>query len=109
MTAKNEKFAVIETGGKQYLVKPGSVVRVERIGKPGKGDTVHFDKVLLSADKDKIKLGNPYLKDAKISGKWVKEMKGKKITHLRYRSKTRHAVKKGHRQIFTEVVIGDFN
>ena len=74
MTAKNEKFAVIETGGKQYLVKPGSVVRVERIGKPGKGDTVHFDKVLLSADKDKIKLGNPYLKDAKISGKWVKKL-----------------------------------
>jgi large subunit ribosomal protein L21 len=105
---KIEKFAVIETGGKQYLVKPGSIVRVERIEKPKKRDTIHFDKILLLMDGKEIKIGNPYIKGAKISGKLLKEGKAKKITHLRYRHKTRHAVKKGHRQIFSEIKIEDF-
>jgi large subunit ribosomal protein L21 len=102
------KFAVIETGGKQYLVKPGIVIRIERIEKPKRGDTVHFDKVLLLADKDGVKFGEPYIKNAKIPGKLLREGRNEKITHLRYHSKTRHAVKKGHRQIYSEVSIGDF-
>ncbi len=102
------KFAVLETGGKQYLVKPSSIIRIERIEKPKKGDSVNFDKVLLLGDEKDVKLGDPYIKGAKIPGKLVKEGRYKKITHLRYHSKTRHQTKKGHRQIFTEVVIGDF-
>lgn len=105
---EKNKIAVIETGGKQYLVKPGSIIRVEKIEKPKRGETVHFDKVLLLADKDGIKFGEPYIKAAKIDGKLLKEGRYKKITHLRYHSKTRHAVKKGHRQIFSEVAIGEF-
>lgn len=103
-----DKFAVIETGGKQYLVKPGSVVRVERLEKPKKGDSIHFDKVLLLGGEGEVKLGDPYIKGAKIPGKFIKEGKGKKIINLRYHSKTRHHIKKGHRQIFTEVAIGEF-
>lgn len=103
-----KSFAVIETGGKQYLVKPGSIVRIERIEKPKRGDTVHFDKVLLLEGEAETKLGDPYIKNAKISGKLLREGRNKKITHLRYHSKTRHAVKKGHRQIYSEVVIGEF-
>ncbi len=102
------KFAVIETGGKQYLVKPGSIIRIERIEKPKKGDAVNFDKILLLMDGKEIKIGNPYIKSAKIAGKLLKEGRAKKITHLRYRRKTRHATKKGHRQIFSEVAIGEF-
>jgi large subunit ribosomal protein L21 len=112
------KFAVIETGGKQYLVRPNSVIRIERIEKPKRGDAVHFDKVLLVVEeginpltKDfggRVKLGDPYIKSAKIDGKLLKEGRYKKITHLRYHSKTRHAVKKGHRQVFSEIQIGDF-
>jgi large subunit ribosomal protein L21 len=64
--------------------------------------------VLLIGDGGKAKLGDPYIKGAKISGKLLKEGKAKKITHLRYRHKTRHAVKKGHRQIFSEIKIEDF-
>lgn len=105
---EKNKFAVIETGGKQYLVKPGSIIRIERIEKPKRGDTVHFDKVLLFADKDGIKFGEPYIKSARILGKLLREGRNKKITHLRYHSKTRHQIKKGHRQIFTEVAIGEF-
>ena len=105
---KKSSFAVIETGGKQYLLKSGSVIRVEKLSKPEKGDTVSFDKVLLMSKEDEVKLGNPYIKDAKISGKWMEEGKGKKITHLKYHSKTRYQKKKGHRQIYTEVAIGEF-
>lgn len=72
------KIAVIETGGKQYLVKPGSVIRVERIEKPKRGDTIHFDKVLLLSAGEELKLGNPYIKGAKISGKLLGEEKGRK-------------------------------
>ncbi len=106
MTKKT--FAVIETGGKQYLVKPGDIIRIERIEKPSKGDIVHFDKVLLLVKEGEIKLGNPYLKAAKIGGKLLKEGRFKKITHLRYHSKTRQQRRKGHRQIYTEVKIEEF-
>jgi large subunit ribosomal protein L21 len=81
---------------------------VERIEKPKRGDSVHFDKVLLMKGEGEVKLGDPYIKGAKIPGKWMREIRGKKITHLRYHAKTRHAVKKGHRQIFSEIKIEDF-
>jgi len=103
-----EKFAVIETGGKQYLVKPGSVIRIEKIEKPLKGDTIHFDKVLLLGGEGETKLGDPYIKGAKIPGKFIKEGRSKKIINLRYHSKTRQQRRKGHRQIFSEVAIGEF-
>ncbi len=114
-----DKLAVIETGGKQYLVKPGDIIRIEKIEKPLKGDTIHFDKVLLLGDEGEVnphtkdfgegvKLGDSYIKGAKIPGKFIKEGKGKKIINLRYHSKTRQQRRKGHRQIFSEVAIGEF-
>ncbi len=105
---KKIRFAVIETGGKQYLVKPGDKIRIEKIEKPADSSVIYFDKVLLIAAEAEIKLGNPYIKDAKIAGEWMKEGKGKKITHLRYHSKTRYTKKSGHRQIFNEIQIGEF-
>ena len=105
---KIAKLAVIETGGKQYLVKPGSVIRIEKIEKPKKGDAVSFDKVLLLVDGKEIKIGNPFIKGAKIAGKLIKEGRTDKITNLRYHSKTRYTKKHGHRQFFSEVKIEDF-
>lgn len=102
------KFAVVETGGKQYLVKPGSIVRVERLEQPKNGDSIHFDKVLLLKGEGEIKLGDSYIKAAKIDGKLLKEGRYKKITNLRYHSKTRYTKKHGHRQVFSEVAIGEF-
>jgi len=107
-TIQSKSFAVIETGGKQYLVKPGNVIRIEKMQKSGKGDAVVFDKVLLMGGESEVKIGDPYIKSAKISGKWLKEGRNKKITHLRYHSKTRYQKKSGHRQIYTLVSIGDF-
>jgi len=59
-------IAVIETGGKQYLIKPGTVISVEKIAKAKEGEKLSFDKVLLTADGDKINLGKPYIEGATI-------------------------------------------
>ena len=102
------KFAVIQTGGKQYLVKPGDTIKIEKLPKPEKeGGLLYFNDVLLMADGDKVQIGKPFLKDAKVSAELLKEGRLKKISILRYKSKTRYKKKKGHRQMYTEVKIKD--
>ncbi|MBU1092041.1 50S ribosomal protein L21 [Patescibacteria group bacterium] len=101
-------FAVIETGGKQHLVQPGDKIRVEKLEKPQKGDVLVFESVLLVSKKGKLEIGNPYVKGAKIKGKWLAEIRDKKIKNVRYKSKTRQYRRQGHRQIHTQVLIGDF-
>ena len=111
MKTKNKKqgsMAVIETGGKQYLVKPGDVIRVEKIKKPEKDNDIFFEKILLLVKGGEINIGTPYLEKTKIPAKWLREIKGKKISHIRYHPKTRHIRRKGHRQTFSEVAIGNF-
>ncbi len=112
-----DKIAVIETGGKQYLIKPKDIIRIERIKKPkrglvrkatAEGDTIHFDKVLLLVNGGEVKIGDPYIKSMKIDGKWMAEEKGKHIVHLKYHSKTRQQTRKGHRQIHAKIAIGEF-
>lgn len=105
---ESDKFAVIETGGKQYLVKPGDRLKVERLAKSGEETVVSFDKVLLMSGDGEVSIGQPYIQDAKIGAEWLGEKKGKKITMMRYKSKTRRHRKKGHRQIYTSVAIGEF-
>jgi large subunit ribosomal protein L21 len=102
-------LAVIQTGGKQYLVKEGDSLRVEKIKNIGKDGSITFDKVLFLAD-DKsaeggVKIGAPYIEGAKVLAKSEGEMRGKKITVLRYKSKTRYRKKKGHRQTYTKIKI----
>lgn len=103
-----DNFAVIETGGKQYLVRTGEKLKIEKIKKPAKGSIVSFDKVLLVVKGDDVKIGTPYVSGARIKGKWLAEKRAKKITIVRYKSKTRQSRKKGHRQAYTEVLISDF-
>ena len=105
---EGDKFAIIETGGKQYLVKPGDKLRVERIAKSGEETSISFDKVLLMSKGDEVSIGQPYIQDAKITAEWLNEKKGKKVTMMRYKSKTRRHRKKGHRQTYTSVAIGEF-
>lgn len=105
---KTAGFAVIETGGKQYLVRPGDKIKVEKLEKPEKGTVLNFDKVLLLVKGDDVKIGKPYLVGVKIKGEWQAEKRAKKITMVRYKSKTRRYRKQGHRQTYTEVIISDF-
>ncbi|MDP3785027.1 MAG: 50S ribosomal protein L21 [bacterium] len=97
-------FAVIKTGGKQYLVKPNQKLRIEKIPKPAKGE-VNFDEILALGEEGKIEIGTPFLKSAKVKAEWLSEGKGDKVIVARYHSKTRYRKLKGHRQPFTEVLI----
>ena len=97
-------FAVIQTGGKQYKISPEQKIKIEKV--EGDKDAVFvFDKVLLVADADKIKIGAPYVDGAKAEGIILKQARDRKKIVFKYHSKTRYRKKKGHRQHFTEVKI----
>jgi len=97
------KLAVIKTGGKQYIVKEGDRLKVEKINAP-EGDNFDFDNVLLIADKE-LSIGAPFVDGAKVSAKVLKQGRTRKIVVFHYHSKTRYKKKAGHRQHFTEVEI----
>ena len=95
-------FAVIKTGGKQYKVAEGDVLRVEKLETDGK--EVVFDNVLLVANGE-VKVGKPVVSGANVSAKVIEEGKGDKKMVFRYKSKTRQHKKKGHRQPYTKIQI----
>lgn len=97
------QFAVIETGGKQYKVQPGTKIKVEKL--PTEGESFVFDKVLLVGEGEKVEIGKPYLQGAKVEAKVLRQARARKVIVFRYKSKTRQRKKKGHRQHFTEVEI----
>lgn len=97
-------LAVIKTGGKQYLVSPGQKIKIEKLEIP-EGEEVIFDQVLLLEKGKKVEIGTPFIKDAKVIGKVLKQGKVKKVIVFKYKSKTRYKKKKGHRQPFTQVEI----
>ena len=92
--------AVIETGGKQYLVEEGSVIYVEKLESEA-GEKVSFDKVLMVNDK----VGCPYLTGAVVTGEVVKHGKNKKIIVYKYNAKKNYRRKQGHRQPYTKIEI----
>ena len=97
-------YAVIETGGKQYKVSEGDVIFVEKLTAE-EGSDVAFDKVLVCGDGSNVQVGSPMLNGAKVTGKVVKNGKGKKITVLTYKPKKNKKRKMGHRQPYTKVEI----
>ncbi|GAB4115906.1 MAG: 50S ribosomal protein L21 [Candidatus Caldatribacteriota bacterium] len=96
--------AVIATGGKQYWVKEGDIIKVEKI-KQEKGEIVEFDQVLMVNKDGEYIVGQPLVEKAKVSGKVIRQGKAKKIIVFKYKAKTRYRKKTGHRQPFTEVLI----
>lgn len=96
--------AVIKTGGKQYLVKEGEKIKIEKIEKK-EGEEVEFKEVLFLEKDGKVKIGKPLVEGAKVLGKVLKQGRSKKIIVFKYKPKTRYRKKKGHRQPFTEVLI----
>ena len=97
-------YAVLATGGKQYKVSEGDVIYVEKLAGEA-GDEVVFDKIL-AVGGDKVIAGTPYIDGATVTGKIVKQGKGKKVTVFTYRPKKDSKRKMGHRQLFTKVEIG---
>ncbi|MGC8851541.1 MAG: 50S ribosomal protein L21 [Minisyncoccia bacterium] len=99
-------IAVIETGGKQYLITPQQQIKIEKIKGAQEGDEITFDKVLLLVDdENNIKIGKPYLDGIKVVAKVEKVGRDKKIIVFRYHSKTRYHKKKGHRQPYMKAKI----
>ncbi len=101
-------FAVIETGGKQYKVAPGQKIKVEKLAVE-KGAEFVFDKVLLTANDDKIELGKPYVEGKKVEAKVLGQGKADKVIVFKYKNKTRQMKRKGHRQPYTELEIVGIN
>ena len=96
--------AVIATGGKQYLVKEGDIIRIEKINLE-KGKNVKFDQVLMVDKNGEYLIGRPLVEKAKVTGKILSQDKEKKIVVFKYKSKKNYRKKTGHRQPYTEILI----
>lgn len=101
-------YAVIETGGKQYKVSQGDVIRVEKLAAEPNQEVV-FDRVLLVGEGADVKIGNPVVAGAVVRGRVLGHGKAKKILVFRYKPKKNQRVRRGHRQQFTAVLIESVN
>lgn len=97
-------LAVIKTGGKQYLVKPGDKIKIEKLNKKDNEEVI-FDEVLLLERNKKLSIGNPFVKNATVQAKVLETKKGKKVIAFKYSPKKRYKLTKGHRQFYTLVEI----
>jgi len=97
-------FAVIKTGGKQYIVRPGDRLKVEKID-GNVGDTVEIAEVLLVNDEKDVKVGTPYVEGAKVVASIVEQGKAPKVIVFKKKAKKGYKRKKGHRQYYTVIEI----
>lgn len=97
-------YAVIKTGGKQYRVEEGQVIRVETL-RAEAGESVDFSEVLMVANGDDIKIGAPVVEGAKVSGKVLEHGRHKKIEIIKFKRRKHHMKRQGHRQNYTAVRI----
>lgn len=97
-------FAIIKTGGKQYWVKPGDVVEIERL-KEQEGHAVEFREVLLVDDGTQTLLGTPYLDKAVVRAEIIEEFKDDKVVVFKKKRRKQYKKKRGHRQVKTRVKI----
>jgi large subunit ribosomal protein L21 len=100
-------YAIIATGGKQYTVSEGDIIKVEKLGVEA-GDTVTFDQVLF-VNNGEAKVGDPTVAGASVTASVVKEARDKKVIVYKYKRKTGYHKKNGHRQSFTQVKIEKIN
>ena len=98
------KIAIVQTGGKQYVVGKDTLLTIETV-KGAKDGKLTFDKVLFTDDGKEMKVGTPYLAGAKVSAEIIEEGRAPKVVVLRYRQKSRYKKAKGHRQPFAKVKI----
>jgi large subunit ribosomal protein L21 len=103
---ESKEFAVIFTGGKQYKVAVGDVIKVEKIdGEFKPGDKIIFDQVLLVDNGTDTTIGTPYILNAKVESLFQKLGKAKTVSVVKYKQKSRYLKRNGHRQPFVEVKI----
>lgn len=101
-------YAVIKSGGKQYRVQEGQILKLEKIEVPT-GETLNFDEVLLVSDGEKIQVGAPLVDGAKVSAEVLAHGRGEKIRIIKFRRRKHHMKRQGHRQWYTAVRITGIN
>jgi len=98
-------YAIVETGGKQYKVAPGEIIKVEKI-EGERGQAVELDKVLVVAGDKQVNVGTPYVENAKVKAVIEEQGKDNKIIVFKYKNKRKQSRRKyGHRQLFTTLRI----
>ncbi len=103
-TANKDAFAVIATGGKQYVVSVGDTLTVELLGDHKEGDKVEFDTVLMTDDGSSAKVGTPHTGTV-VKATYLGEKKGPKLTIVRYKAKSNRDRRLGHRQHYAEIKV----
>jgi large subunit ribosomal protein L21 len=98
------KYAIIESGGKQFKAVEGGTIEVDRLPL-GVGDQLKMDGVLLFADGDNVSVGSPLVSGASVAATVLEHVKGPKVVVFRYRPKKRYRVKTGHRQQYTRLQV----
>ena len=97
-------YAIVKSGGKQYRIQEGDVLRVEK--RPGDvGSSISFDEILMFSDGENAKIGEPFLENISVQGHIVEQGKAKKIIVFKYKRRKRYRRKQGHRQQFTAIKI----
>jgi large subunit ribosomal protein L21 len=97
-------YAVVETGGKQYMVAPGDTIEVERLpDRPG--EPIEIERVLFYSDGDDVRCGNPTLANVRVIGNVVSQIRGDKIVIATYKRRKGARRKKGHRQQLTRIEV----
>jgi large subunit ribosomal protein L21 len=101
-------YAIIRTGGKQYQVSTGERLRVEKID-GNVGDSVELSEVLMVGDGEDVKIGQPTLEGAKVIARIVEQGKARKVLVFKKKRRKGYRVKRGHRQLFTALEIGEIS
>ncbi|NCF83634.1 MAG: 50S ribosomal protein L21 [Proteobacteria bacterium] len=97
-------YAVIKTGGKQYRVREGDTLRIEKLAAEA-GAKVQFDQILMVGEGDKVSVGTPYLSGSQVSATVISQGRGEKIKVVKFKRRKNYLRRNGHRQSFTEVEI----
>ncbi|HHX92827.1 MAG TPA: 50S ribosomal protein L21 [Clostridiales bacterium] len=97
-------YAIVETGGKQFRVSKGDVIRVEKLA-VAEGDSIALDQVMMLQSEAGTVIGNPYIDGASVNARVVENGKSKKVIIYKYKAKKNYRKKQGHRQPFTELEI----
>lgn len=103
------KYAIVQTSGKQYFLKPGEWYDVDFIKTGEIGDFIYLNKILFFRNENKIQLGHPFLLNSQIPAKIIQQVKGPKITVLKTKPKKKYTRTRGHRTLFTRVQIDTLN
>jgi len=98
-------YAIIRTGGKQFRVSPGDVVRVPTLADKNEGDKIEFDQILVSGDDDGVRIGAPTIAGARVTATVLKNGRGPKIIVFKFKRRKHYKRTKGHRQGFTAIKI----